>query len=542
MGKYENGAWRLINIKDLPKFKSGTNKGNIDNKKCVGMTLKYEFKANESIYEIKIIDYIKQYKEENGKTISPKFKVKYIYLKGTECEEVIERVILCNNLINKAQIGGIIPSLNQWVKKEDHWIGRDTKGREFCFSANNRETEYKILHTTWYVDSSFGYVLTNNLNNSEQNWKMHKAIYFNCNKEEADKNIHMCIDHINNDRTDNRIENLRLATIVENNKNKKINNKYGLVGLLPNSKGYRSVFGVEGHRICTKTKYDLEEAKIDNLIAQRYLNYKHNEDQFYKLKSLSEERIKEVTDLLDKNMEKNRNKIKKEKEYKYDFTEKDNLIGIRTFKKDGIENPTCWVDKDFGRVEGSKYVIDGRIKNSKGYFQYVINEKEYGIYNYILMGGVFLKNYRNNSFDIDHLNQKINENYRANLEIVTHKSNMMNKESKGYYEYKTKNENRYEVRYANNWKYFNLYIGGLKRLTFNTEEEVILEVKRRREIVNKYRFRIGWQGSVGNNIKALDEIIDLSEEHELDIDSAYIIWKGLDSLENIKNYLNSIDK
>ena len=32
------------------------------------------------------------------------------------------------------------------------------------------------------------------------------------------------------------------------------------------------------------------------------------------------------------------------------------------------------------------------------------------------------------------------------------------------------------------------------------------------------------------------------EEHELDIDSAYIIWVGLDTLENIKNYLDSIDK
>ena len=78
--------------------------------------------------------------------------------------------------------------------------------------------------------------------------------------------------------------------------------------------------------------------------------------------------------------------------------------------------------------------------------------------------------------------------------------------------------------------------------TFDTEKEAIAEVKRRKEIVNKYRFRIGWQGSVEANIKALDEVIDFAEEHKLDIDSAYIVWKGLDTEENIKNYLKNIDK
>lgn len=98
------------------------------------------------------------------------------------------------------------------------------------------------------------------------------------------------------------------------------------------------------------------------------------------------------------------------------------------------------------------------------------------------------------------------------------------------------------VQYANKWKYFDLYIGGLKNPYFNTEEEAIVEVKRRKEIVDKYRFRIGWQGSVENNIKVLDEVIDFAEKHELDLDSAYIVWRGLDTMENIKNFLKPIDK
>lgn len=541
MGKYENGTWKLLNADDLPRFESGRYKGKIDCRRCVGIILEYELKVNGVIYEIKIVDYIEGYRDENGKEIRSKFKVKYIFLKGTEYEEVIEKVIICIDLINRATVGGIIPSLNQWKKEENYWIGKDIKGRDFSFSTDNKETECNILHSTWCINYH-GYALTNSLSNSGQNWQLHKALYFNCNKEEVNINIHMCIDHINNNRADNRVENLRLVTKAENNKNKKTNNKYGLVGLYPHGEGYISRFLVEGYDIYTKTKHDLEEAKIDNLIAQEYLNYKHNEDMYYKIEGLSEERIKEVTDLLDKRIEDNRNKIKKEKEYRYDFIEKDNLIGIKTFKKDETENPICWVDRDFGSIEENKYVVNGCVSDSREYFDYIIYGKHYRIHNYVLIGGVSLQNYRNNNFHIDHINQKTNENYRYNLEIVTHKSNMMNKKGKGYTRCERKRGVKYKVQYACNWKYFDLYIEGMKQPTFNTEEEAIAEVRRRKEIVNKYRFRIGWQGSKENNVKVLNEIIDFAEGYELDIDSAYIIWKGLDSLESVKNYLNSIDK
>ena len=75
----------------------------------------------------------------------------------------------------------------------------------------------------------------------------------------------------------------------------------------------------EGCRIYTKIRQDLEEAKIDNIIAQIYLGLKDNEDQFYRVKYLSTERIEEIMDLLDKKIENNRNKIKKEKERKHKF-------------------------------------------------------------------------------------------------------------------------------------------------------------------------------------------------------------------------------
>ena len=114
---------------------------------------------------------------------------------------------------------------------------------------------------------------------------------------------------------------------------------------------------------------------------------------------------------------------------------------------------------------------------------------------------------------------------------------MMNKKGKGDTRCERKRGVKYKVQYAYNWEYFDLYIEGAKQPTYNTEEEAILETKRRKEIVNKYRFRIGWQGSKEDTIKVLDEIIDFAGEHELDLDSAFIVWKGLDTEENIKNYL-----
>ena len=55
-------------------------------------------------------------------------------------------------------------------------------------------------------------------------------------------------------------------------------------------------------------------------------------------------------------------------------------------------------------------------------------------------------------------------------------------------------------------------------------------VRRRKDIINKYRFRV-------KTLEELDEVIDFADEHDLDIDSAYIVWKGLDTECNIKNNL-----
>ena len=532
----KNKSWELLNKNELPRFESGRNKNKINHEACVGITLKFKNINTNQIYEIKIVEYVKGYKE-NDKKIHPIFKIEYVYFEGTEHKEVISKTIECDSLINKAKVGGVIPSLNQWRKENDYWIGVTTNGEEFKFSIDNKELEYDILHSTWYIGKS--YVMTNKLNNRGKNWQLHQAIAYYGDKKTTQNcsNRGMCVDHLNGDSLDNRKENLEIKTKQNNSKNKKTKNKLEHTGLKQSENGkYYSQIMYNSKNIYTISRVSLEEAKIDNLIAQRYLGYTHNSELFYLLDNIDDARIKEVEDLIEKRKKKidSQKDEEKQKEYGYNYIEKNNLIGIRTFKKDRTENPICWVDKDFGEIREDKYIVNGNIYKNRKYFNYATNGKNYTIHVYIMTEGISLEGYRGYKFHIDHVNHNPNDNYKDNLEIVTHYSNQNNKEGKGY----SCNEktNKYQVKFGYNWKYFDLYIKDtIKQPTVNTIEEAEEIVKRRKNIINKYRFRV-------KTLEELDEVINFAEEYELDLDSAYIVWRGLDTMENIKNFLKPIDK
>ena len=118
------------------------------------------------------------------------------------------------------------------------------------------------------------------------------------------------------------------------------------------------------------------------------------------------------------------------------------------------------MDGDFGKIEGDKLIIKNNIRYNKKYF----NINNIMLSNFIIMNGISLCDYRGNNFHIDHINRKTNENYRDNLEIVTIRSNMMNKEGKGYNKIHRKNKFVYNIQYGYKWKYFNLYIGGNSKI------------------------------------------------------------------------------
>lgn len=278
--------FKLINPEIIPK-----ENNRINLKKCVGLTLKYEY--NNYIYDIKIIDYIYNKKSKNNK-----FLIEYIYLEEyPDYKEIIRKEVNCNNFINQGITSNIIPSSNRWKKINDYWVGKDCNNIEFKFNTKNKDLEYKILHSTWYISK---YVKTTSLNNNRESWSLHQVIAYKGNKNL--KNNNYVPDHINNDVLDNREDNIRLVTKQINSKNvRKDNNKNGmLTGMYECGNGWRSRFETNGKKLNTTTKKDKGEAELDNLIAQKYLGCMHNNDQFYRIEELSEERIKEVTDNLDR--------------------------------------------------------------------------------------------------------------------------------------------------------------------------------------------------------------------------------------------------
>lgn len=71
------------------------------------------------------------------------------------------------------------------------------------------------------------------------------------------------LDHVNGDRSDNRVENLRQATRAENMQNEKrarANNKTGLLGVCPHGSGFRAQITVLGKVIRLGTFRTPQEA------------------------------------------------------------------------------------------------------------------------------------------------------------------------------------------------------------------------------------------------------------------------------------------
>lgn len=76
------------------------------------------------------------------------------------------------------------------------------------------------------------------------------------------------VDHINNDKLDNRVENLRWCSKGDNGKNKKVKNKYGLNGIYkipdkynPDEYVFKAVIGFNNKPLVIGYYKQLEDAK-----------------------------------------------------------------------------------------------------------------------------------------------------------------------------------------------------------------------------------------------------------------------------------------
>ena len=473
-------------LNDLPVWDNGINKGKINRKAMVGMSL--NIKYNGLVYKkVKILGYIDK-----------KFKIKY--------NDTIKE--MHGSSFFKCQFGKIlnIESNNKQIINNIVYIHIiNNNGEQFTvlYSGNHVED---VMKSTWCIgirNGRVGYVYSNN----------YKGKMIRLHQVDFELKNGRVIDHINNNPLDNRFENLRVVTRAENNKNIKSKNILGLTGLHKYKNGWSSSFTYNSIAIYTKVKYDLNEAKLDNLIAQRYLKYKHNEDMFYLLDDLPEKRIKEVTDLLDEKILKGKNKILKVKEYNHDIEEKD---GYYILRKNGKE---MLFDCDL------EFIKNKRMQQNYGYWNCIF------IKNNIKITNIFHKEllqlnpneYKDYNIHIDHLNNNTSDNRYCNLIITTSYGNMCNKQGKGY---KKISNGNYRVSCMSNYKYWSL-IGGIKQPFFQTEQEAIREIERRRLIIANNRVKLYSKSELDNLITYCFDNNYILKNRFADLDLGYLYWKGI---------------
>lgn len=101
-------------------------------------------------------------------------------------------------------------------------IIRDIHGNEIAQAKIDNDDVDKVKKYKWHIDAN-GYILTT-ISNSEK-IKLHNYIMNMENK----KGYSIVVDHINNNKLDNRKCNLRVCTVAENARNTKMkNNKLGI--------------------------------------------------------------------------------------------------------------------------------------------------------------------------------------------------------------------------------------------------------------------------------------------------------------------------
>lgn len=467
-------------LNDLPRWKNGVCRGRFDNRAMVGMNLSIEYFGK--IYEeIKVVDYIK------GK--KPKFIVEY---KGKNM------TIRCDSLLN-GNIGSVVNHFRNLNNKEI------IDGVVYIYITNAKGEESLALYSGEHMDEVMnsnwcerdGYAFSGNYNQTKKRISLHQV------------DLGSFVDHINNNPLDNRIENLRKSNHKDNGKNKNTNNKFGLVGITKNNKGWYAGYLYNGFNIITKTKHNLEEVKIDALIAQRYLGYRHNEDMFYLLDELDENRIKEVEELLDTKTRIINNKIHEEITYNHE------IIDCGEYKK------LIWKDKEMLFDCDEEFIKNKNVYNGNNYWlcEFVENNRKINNSFHKEILNLRANEYLIYNIHIDHLNNNPSDNRRINLTITSHYGNMCNKIGRGYSQRKS---NSCVVMYMHKYRFWNL-IGGLHNPTFKTEEEAINEVNRRREIIDKYRVKLKSKEELEDLIEyCLDNNI-LLENGLADLDLGYIV-------------------
>lgn len=134
-----------------------------------------------------------------------------------------------------------------WLERPSHHF--PSQGRANIFNAKYKGKKAGTLHKTGYYQVSL----------QGKKHKLHRIIWALCNNEMPTKTI----DHINRNKADNRIENLRHVTQQENCQNMSARNNGKVSGVyLRNQRGFEywyasiAINGVKKHLVSTKDFFE----------------------------------------------------------------------------------------------------------------------------------------------------------------------------------------------------------------------------------------------------------------------------------------------
>lgn len=298
-----------------------------------------------------------------------------------------------------------------------------------------------------HMTSGYAYIIEKN---TKIKYSLHRYIYYNLSGKSKQEDLPL-IDHIDGNRLNNKLDNLRKASYSENNKNKtkKVDATSKYYGVSKTSLGKWRLF------LKTKEKtYDFTYEKEDWAAYHYNLIIKDiNLGEFYKLNKISEPngfiiREKNIRNL-PIGVKQSGNKYiarrsgkhlgtfntiteaegayKKDKESHEiklkEIKNREKIIICRNENGDAIINIYNKSKEKVGEVivDDDKYyeLINGTWSLNKGYILGYINTKQYLIHRYIM-------NYNGKDF-IDHINNNKLDNRILNLRIVTRTQNNTNR-------------------------------------------------------------------------------------------------------------------
>lgn len=152
-----------------------------------------------------------------------------------------------------------------------------TKKHALRFVNYNPKTgEFKYIHTGKPANkvSANGYI---RVSIEGKRYQAHRLAWIIVNGSIPED---MQIDHINHDRTDNRISNLRIATALENRRNRELqaNNSTGVNGVSVDARTgrYEVHVKVKGKKIWLGTYNTMPEAKAARYAANKVIGFHKN--------------------------------------------------------------------------------------------------------------------------------------------------------------------------------------------------------------------------------------------------------------------------